>query len=64
MPDRSHYGVYGENCAVTGQFDAGVCSLCKIKKILDNNNHNDCWKVIQISKIITSDHMPDWTDEF
>ena len=32
MSDTVHHGVYGDACINTGQFDAGECHLCTIRR--------------------------------
>ena len=36
-PDRAHYGRYGEHCQNMGHLDAGRCTLCKIRRIMEEN---------------------------
>jgi hypothetical protein len=44
-----HYGMYGAACINTGQFDAGVCWKCKIKRLEDEISkiHDEMMKLAQ-----------------
>lgn len=46
--DGEHYGPYGIACSSTGQFDAGECWKCQIKRLKEERN-----TAMRVSRIIT-----------